>query len=81
VEDTNSRESEGKYPRSSGSSFYSLDIAEVDAIAVDSPVFTPLSAESGSMAKNIEMNYKLDQYKELLNQVFEILGIANIRDR
>ena len=80
VEDANSRESEGKYPRRTGSSFYSLDIAEVDAIAADSPVFTPLPAESGSMVENAEMKYKLEQSKELLNQVFEILGIAKIRD-
>ena len=62
------------------SKVYSLDIAEVDAIAADSPVFTPLPAESGSMAENAEMKYKLEQFKELLNQVFEILGIAKIRD-
>ena len=71
VEDANSRESEGKYPRRSGSSFFSLYIAEVDAIAVDSPVFTPLSAE---------MKHKLEQSKKLLNQVFEILGIPKIKD-
>ena len=80
VEDANSRESEGKHPWRSGSTFYSLDTAEVDAIAVDSPVFSPLSAESGSMAENVEMKYKLEQSKELLNQVFEILGIAKISD-
>jgi hypothetical protein len=53
---------------------------KVDAIAVDPPDFSPLSAESGSMADTAEMKYKLEQSKELLNQVFQILGIAKIRD-
>ena len=66
VEDANSRESDGKHPRRSTSSFYSSDLVEVDVIAVDSPVFSPLSAESGSMTDTAEMKYKLEQSKELL---------------
>jgi hypothetical protein len=80
VEDAKSREADGKHPRRSNSSFYSSDLVKVDAIAVDSPVFSPMSAESGSMADTAEMKYKLEQSKELLNQVFQILGIAKIRD-
>jgi hypothetical protein len=49
-------------------------------MAIDPPDFSPLSAESGSMADTAEMKYKLEQSKELLNQVFQILGIAKIRD-
>jgi hypothetical protein len=32
------------------------------------------------MEETAEMEYKLEQSKELLNQVFQILGIAKIRD-
>jgi hypothetical protein len=53
---------------------------EVDLIAVDSSVSSPLSAGSGTMADTVEMKYKLEQSKELLNQGFQILGIAKIRD-
>jgi len=52
-----------------------LDV-EVDPTAVDSP----LSAGSQSMTEMIEMKYKFEQSKELLNQVFDILGITKIRD-
>jgi hypothetical protein len=48
----------------------------VNSIAVDSP----LSAGSQSMAETVEREYKFEQSKELLNQVFQILGIAKIRD-
>jgi hypothetical protein len=63
VEDAKSRESDDKHPRRSGSSFYSSDLVEVDAIAVDSPVFSPLSLESESMSDTAEMKYKLEQSK------------------
>ncbi|UJR19094.1 hypothetical protein I4U23_022225 [Adineta vaga] len=49
---------------------------EVSSPAVDSP----LSAGSHSMAETVEMKYKFEQSKELLNQVFDILGITKIRD-
>jgi hypothetical protein len=49
-------------------------------IRVDSSVSSPLSAGSGTMADTVEMKYKLEQSKELLNQGFQILGIAKIRD-
>ena len=52
-----------------------LDV-EVNSIVVDSP----LSAGSQSMAETVEMKYKFEQPKELLNQVFQILGIAKLRD-
>ena len=52
-----------------------LDV-EVNSIVVDSP----LSAGSQSMAETVEMKYKFEQSKELLNQVFQILGIAKLRD-
>ncbi len=52
-----------------------LDV-KVNSIAVDSP----LSAGSQSMAETVEREYKFEQSKELLNQVFQILGIAKIRD-
>jgi hypothetical protein len=80
VEDAKSRESDGKHRRRSRSSFGSSVLAEVDALAVDSPVCSQLSAKSGSAADTAEMKYKLEQSKELLNQVFQILGIVKITD-
>jgi hypothetical protein len=63
------------YERESTRFHTHLDV-EVDPTAVDSP----LSAGSQSMTEMIEMKYKFEQSKELLNQVFDILGIAKIRD-
>jgi hypothetical protein len=80
VEDAKSRESDGKHPRRSSSRFYSSDLVEIHSITVNSPDFSPSSAGSGSMEETAEMEYKLEQSKELLNQVFQILGIAKIRD-
>ena len=56
--------------------FHSSLVVEVNSIAVDSP----LSAGSRHMAETLETKYKLEQPKELLNQVFQILGIEKIRD-
>ena len=63
------------YERESTRFHTHLDV-EVDPTAVDSP----LSAGSQSMTEMIEMKYKFEQSKELLNQVFQILGIAKISD-
>jgi hypothetical protein len=52
-----------------------LDV-DVSSPAVDSP----LSAGSHSMTETVEMKYKFERSKELLNQVFDILGITKIRD-
>ncbi|CAF1540807.1 unnamed protein product [Adineta ricciae] len=50
-------------------------------VHVSSPsVDSPISAGGHSMIESVEMRYKFEQAKELLNQVFDALGIAKIRD-
>ena len=56
--------------------FHTHLVEEVNPIAVESP----LSAGSRHMRETVETKYKLEQPKELLNQVFQILGIEKIRD-
>jgi hypothetical protein len=56
--------------------FHTHLVGEVNPIAVESP----LSAGSRHMRETVETKYKLEQPKELLNQVFQILGIEKIRD-
>jgi hypothetical protein len=56
--------------------FHTHFVGEVNPIAVESP----LSAGSRHMRETVETKYKLEQPKELLNQVFQILGIEKIRD-
>ncbi|CAF1544176.1 unnamed protein product [Adineta ricciae] len=56
--------------------FHSSLFEEGNSIAVDSPI----SAGSRHMAETVETKYKLEQHKELLNQVFQVLGIEKIRN-
>jgi hypothetical protein len=56
--------------------FHTHLVGEVNPIAIESP----LSAGSRHMRETVETKYKLEQPKELLNQVFQILGIEKIRD-